>query len=75
MAKRDRRRRSGNGDKKNDTAHAGDYVLRERALRAVRNALTRAEQTVRSIDAALRRELKPHRRITSANRRSKARQG
>jgi hypothetical protein len=75
MAKRVRNRRAGNDNKKNNSARADDNALHERALRAVRDALTRAEQTVRSIDAALRNKLKSQKNNTSSKRRDKARRG
>jgi hypothetical protein len=75
MAKKDRRQGAGNDNKKNDSAIAGDNALRQSALRAVRNALARAEEAVRSIDASLRSKLKSQKRNPSTRRRSKARRG
>jgi hypothetical protein len=75
MAKRVRHRRAGTDNKKNNPARAADNAIRERALRAVLNALTRAEQTVRSIDTALRNKLKSQKSNTSSKRRNIARRG
>lgn len=71
MAKRVRRRRAGKDNKKNNPARADNNAIRERALRAVRDALTRAEQAVRSIDTALRNKLKSQKSTTSSKRRAR----
>jgi hypothetical protein len=75
MAKKDQRRCAGNDNKKNSSARPDDNAIRERARRAVRDALTRAEQAVRSIDAALRNKLKSQKSNTSTKRRNKAHRG
>jgi hypothetical protein len=75
MAKNDRRGHAGNEDTGNDTATMDNEALRQSALRAVRNALASAEESVRSIDAALRSKLKSGGSSASTKRRSKARRG
>jgi len=72
VAKQERRRRVTKKKGRARTAPA-DTALRRGALRAVRHLLTQAEASVRLIDRALRKALKPKRRNAKAGRQRKKR--
>jgi len=75
MAKKQRRSGATRNSKRSHSGKAGEHVLRQSALRAVRRALARAEEAVRTIDTGLRKKLRAKRRNTGAARRGKAHSG